>query len=695
MKIRKTKARFIFAILALTIACFTAKLPTFASSEVPPALPSAGLPSLGDYGSSSQYSRSYGTLPAAYDSRKKGYITPVRDQKSWGTCWAFGALAAGEASLVKKGLADSSVNLSELHLSYFFFNTKNDPLGNTKNDTVGLPSGVKNYLDSGGNNLFTMFTLAKWVGAASESLVPYKDTSLGAPTLSQSLAYEDTAHLQNARFVSTADIESVKKLIMTYGAVSSALYYNGSYLSDSSAYYYPQVASYNNHIVTLVGWDDNYPTYHFSGSQPSHPGAWIAKNSYGTSYGDGGYFYISYEDKTLCNRKDALSYAFDMEKADNYDHNYQYDGSVGASTLSLKNGQALSNIFTISGNPGGNEKLKAVSFALYTPDVYYSIQVYKNPDPGDPQSGTALFSSPQYGSTTYSGYYTIPLKTQPVFKQGDTFSVVLTFRAKNQTSVSCFVDYTVNTAGIPFTSSASPGQSFYKSGDTWKDMTKLDNKSATARIKAFTSDTKERPSSTTSGGSFGSTTTLSTPHIRTAKSPSYDQAYLSWTAVKGAAGYKVYRSTSPNGVFTRIITTKRTTFTDTKRRTGTTYYYRIRAYKTVGSTTIHSAYSASVRIRVQPAKTSIQKIQLVNNGTKLRLTWKAVPGATGYSVYRSTSKNGTYRRIKIINSGRTNTYLTNLPAAGKAYYYKIRAFRLVNGKRMAGDYSAPKGYFRK
>lgn len=695
MKKIKQKLRRFLGALTLAAACLTTGVAATASEEIPPALPSAGLPSLPDYGSSSVYSRSYGTLPEFYDSRQKGYITPVKNQNPWGTCWAFGALSAGEASLVKKGLADKTVDLSELHLSYFFFNTKNDPLENTKNDTVGLPATAENYLESGGNNLFTMFTLAKWVGASSESLAPYTKASTSVPTLSQSLAYQDTAHLQNARFVSTADIESVKKLIMTYGAVSSAFYYDGRYLSRSAAYYYPKVATYNNHIVTLVGWDDNYATYHFSGTQPSAPGAWIAKNSQGTDFGDGGYFYISYEDKTICNRKDALSFAFDMEKADNYDHNYQYDGSSGASTFSLKNGEKLSNIFTVSGNPGGREKLKAVSFSLFTPDVYYSIQVYKNPDPGDPQSGTALFSSPQYGSTTYSGYYTIPLKTQPVLNQGDTFSVVLTFRAKNQSSVSCFVDYTVNTAGIQFTSSASSGQSLYKSGGTWRDFTKLDNKSATARIKAFTSDTTEKATTVSVGSSGNKISFLSSPKIKTARSASYNQAYLSWTSVPGATGYKVYRSTSPNGVFTRILSTKRTYFTDTKRSTGTTYYYRIRAYKTSGSITIHSAYSAAVSIRVQPAKATIQKIQLVSNGTKLKITWKPVLGASGYTIYRSTSKNGPYRLIRFITSGKTTSYLTSLPAKGQAYYYKLHAYRKVNGKRIVGEFSAVKGYIRK
>ena len=639
----------VLSALILTGACLLAGT-AVSAADIPSALPSAELPSLPDYGASDTYSRSYGTLPESYDSRKLGLITPVRNQNPWGTCWAFGALGAGEASLIKKGLADPSVDLSELHLSYFFFHAPTDPLGNTKNDSVSLPATAANYLESGGNNLFTMFELASWAGAASETIAPY-ETASTIPSLNSSLAYEDTAHLQNARFVSTADLNSVKKLIMEYGAVSSAFYYDSRYLSTSSSYYYPKVASYNNHIVTLVGWDDNYAAYHFNeGSRPSAPGAWIVKNSHGTSFGDGGYFYISYEDKTLNNRKDALSYAFDLEKADNYDHNYQYDGSFGASTLNLDNGECLANIFTVSGNPSGREQLKAISFALYTPDVYYSIQVYKNPDPGEPESGTAMFSSKQYGSTTYSGYYTIPLKTQPVFQEGDTFSVVLTFRGKNQSYVDTFVDYTSNTAGIQFQSSANAGQSFYKSNGTWKDMTRIGNKSAVARIKAFTKDTAAAATPGTGSGSSG-TVNISTPRIRTYRCPGYNSVYLSWTAVSGATGYKIYRSTSPNGTYTRLLNTRRTSFTDTKRRTGTNYYYRIRAYKTSGSTTIHSGYSNTVRVRVIPATPSIKKIRLANNKKNLLLTWNAVNGATGYSIYRSTSKNGTYRRIKIITSG--------------------------------------------
>ena len=70
-------------------------------------------------------------MEQVYDPRSHGTVTSVKNQ-SFNTCWAFSTLAAGEQSLLKKGYSDvSSLDLSEAHLSYFFYHPVNDPLVNT------------------------------------------------------------------------------------------------------------------------------------------------------------------------------------------------------------------------------------------------------------------------------------------------------------------------------------------------------------------------------------------------------------------------------------------------------------------------------------------------------------------------------------------------------------------------------------
>lgn len=106
-----------------------------------------------------------------------------------------------------------------------------------------------------------MFALSKWTGAASESLVPYSNNS----SINPAYAYQDVAHMQNARFVNTADVTSVKNLIMEYGSVSTAIYYHPTFQNDNGAYLFPYTGYSTNHIVNIVGWDDNYSLQQFPG----------------------------------------------------------------------------------------------------------------------------------------------------------------------------------------------------------------------------------------------------------------------------------------------------------------------------------------------------------------------------------------------------------------------------------------------
>lgn len=439
---------------------------------------------------------------STYDPRTMQKVTPVRNQSA-NTCWAFSSLAAGEMSLVQKGVANAAgLDLSEAHLTYFFYHSKEDPLGNTKGDGNHNISG-RDFMTVGSNTIFSTFALAGWVGAANESAAPFE--KLTAETqYHESMAYADAAHLQNAYWINFKDVDAdhvIKQMIQKYGGAAINFYWDRIYYNaKNSAYYFPLDPNQaNNHSVTIVGWDDNYAKENFEeGCRPDQDGAWIVKNSYGESWGDNGYFYLSYEDSAVnienTNANRARAYIFDFETADNYDYNYQYDGSAGAYNATnpdspltkIPSGGSIANVFTVHSQENFHqETLKAVSFALFDTAVSYSIQIYKNPtDASDPASGTPELTVPVTGSTSYTGYYTIPL-TEPVsLKGGDVFAVVISLEKESGGDVNFFVDKTYqNGDWVSFINNVEEGESFRQMDGAWEDMAA---NGVTARIKAFT-----------------------------------------------------------------------------------------------------------------------------------------------------------------------------------------------------------------
>ena len=319
------------------------------------------------------YARSYAGY---YNAAEQGLVTLVKNQGNTELCWAFGLASLGETSLIKQKKVKKNVDYSEKHLGYFMYNRTNDALNNTKGDATKV-SG--NWKYSGGNAQLAMITLTGWYGLANESTAPFNTNKW---TLSSKLGQKDAAILKNGFFLgNNPSINVVKSYIKKYGSVVVA-YHAPETTEEDEKFYDRSHKSYNctlsedaaNHIVTIVGWNDNYSKDKFGeASKPKRNGAWIIKNSWGNKEEDKGYTYISYEDRSMC---EFLSGQF--VKSSTYKYNYFYDGSANPSAYRLKKGQQIANIYTAKkGTKKKKETLKAVNVVTMNPNVKYSIQIYK------------------------------------------------------------------------------------------------------------------------------------------------------------------------------------------------------------------------------------------------------------------------------------------------------------------------------
>ncbi|WP_216830406.1 InlB B-repeat-containing protein [Alkalihalobacterium elongatum] len=182
----------------------------------------------------------------------------------------------------------------------------------------------------------------------------------------------------------------------------------------------------------------------------------------------------------------------------------------------------------------------------------------------------------------------------------------------------------------------------------------------------------------------------STPQSVTVASEGYNKLKVSWGLVTGADGYEVYQAPSRNGTYSRVQTVTNgatTSVTRSSLKTGTTYFYKIRAYRVVDGIKIYSNYSS-----IASGKPVLARVISVTTTSasynQIRINWGRVTGASGYEIYRATSKDGKYTRVKSITSGSTLTFTNGSRATGTTYYYKVRAYRVVDGTRVYGTFSA-------
>ena len=222
-------------------------------------------------------------LPSSYSSVEQGYVTSIKKQH-YNDCWAYSTLAALETKLLKNGYQE--VNMSEPHLNLWAM---------TRSDGNGW---IRSYSDAALVYTGTGY-LTSWQGGVLES-------DAGSITLTTNSKGDDAANnlarfgVTEIRYLSGEDRATIKRAIYENGAAMAAYSHITSYYKDRLTYCLPKSYSgrANGHMVTAVGWDDNYPKENFS-TPPEHDGAWLIKNTWGNNNAEGGYFWISYEDKYI------------------------------------------------------------------------------------------------------------------------------------------------------------------------------------------------------------------------------------------------------------------------------------------------------------------------------------------------------------------------------------------------------------
>lgn len=186
------------------------------------------------------------------------------------------------------------------------------------------------------------------------------------------------------------------------------------------------------------------------------------------------------------------------------------------------------------------------------------------------------------------------------------------------------------------------------------------------------------------------TPVLTKPTLNRVAKTGYAGIQVKWSKVDEATGYEVIRTDAKGNKHTKTFANNSTvSWKNTGLKTGTKYTYKVRAYKTLeDGTKIYSAYTGVKSETPALAKPAISKLTAASKAVTVK--WGKVAGANGYKVYRSTAKNGKYTCVKTITKGGTVSWKNTGLKKGKTYYYKVKAYRIVDKKYVYSSISSVK-----
>ncbi|MCC8159508.1 MAG: lectin like domain-containing protein [Phascolarctobacterium sp.] len=447
---------------------------------------------------------------ARTDVQAKNWISPVKNQLNYGSCWTFGMLATVEANWNKQRQAAieagkiteavAKADFSERYLAWLGYNA---PLG-TDASTYPHPfypsfidpdRGVYDAYDQGGLEFKAAALLTRGTGLTWETNAPFASkpfqkndpaTRMQGVTLQPEVGlvtqvyglyqYVDSMPV-NYGYDGNIDNERqayIKQLITENGIISVGIYAGSEWNDASITEIYnqdPELLEKHiaNHEVGLVGWDDDYEftNYKDKNGQPLK-GAWIMRNSWGEKWGDGGYAYVSYHDTSLTGGVTSVVEADPLRYTSISQH-----GQLGSDIywrwddedpVARETGKGMASHY-VATRP---QFLKAVGFCTLTDAASYEIEVLSGAT--DPENGKSVYTQSgtfgKDGSKDYVGYRTVELDKFTLLPAGGDYVVRVKIYDNNGKLLGTQIV-------IDDLSPASPGNSFISFGEAggWQDIT--------------------------------------------------------------------------------------------------------------------------------------------------------------------------------------------------------------------------------
>lgn len=180
----------------------------------------------------------------------------------------------------------------------------------------------------------------------------------------------------------------------------------------------------------------------------------------------------------------------------------------------------------------------------------------------------------------------------------------------------------------------------------------------------------------------------------TAARYSYNGIKISWKAVSGASGYQIYRASSRAGTYKLVKTASSgsRSYVNTGLTTGTSYFYKVRAYKTAAGGKVYGAFSSVKSAKPTLSTPAAPTVTRYSSGY-VKVRWKGISGESGYQVYRSASKTGSYTKVKSVTMTSSSYPYAKIKATkGKTYYYKVRAYKKIGSRYVYSSFSTVKSY---